>query len=153
MAASNNYINSKFNSIKHGISQHPIYKTWISMKSRCYNKSPKQYKNYGGRGITVCNEWINNPLLFFNWGLDNGWKQGLTIDRINNNGNYEPNNCRWATRKQQAQNNRNATMNLGRAIVVRKLYKLKCWQNKTLANFYNVTERTISNITTNKTWD
>ena len=85
--------------IKHGLSSHPLYRVWAGMKARCYNKNSKIYEYYGRRGIKICNEWINNPTDFIFWGLKNGYKLGLDIDRINNNGDYTPDNCRFTTRK------------------------------------------------------
>lgn len=78
-----------------------------SMKDRCYNKKNKSYCNYGAKNISICNEWVENPNLFVNWALDNGYKQGLEIDRIDNNGNYEPSNCRWVDDFVQANNKSN----------------------------------------------
>ena len=74
------------------------------MKNRCYNISNKEYKNYGERGIKVCDEWKDDFMAFYNWSMANGYNDTLTIDRIDNNGNYEPNNCRFINYKQQQRN-------------------------------------------------
>lgn len=81
-----------------------LYDTWNRMIHRCYNVDNHKYPRYGARGIVVCDEWKNNYNAFYKWAINNGFKVGLSIDRVNNNGNYEPNNCRWATRKQQMNN-------------------------------------------------
>lgn len=78
-----------------------------SMKTRCYNKNEPAYKNYGGRGIKVCDEWMKNKNKFIEWSLQNGFRKELTIDRKNNNGDYEPNNCRWVDMSIQNNNKRN----------------------------------------------
>lgn len=80
-----------------------LYKRYCDMKSRCYNKNKKNYKYYGGRGIKVCDEWKDNFKEFYNWAI-NGWKKGLTLDRINNDDDYKPDNCRWVDRIEQANN-------------------------------------------------
>ena len=94
--------------IKHGFNRpnnrHPLYQALHRIKDRCYNINDKRYIHYGGRGITVCDEWRNDYESFVKWGLNNGWKKGLTIDRINNEGNYTPDNCRFVS---VAVNNRN----------------------------------------------
>ena len=77
------------------------------MKERCLNKKNPAFKNYGGRGISVCAEWISDFMNFYTWAINNGYNDNLSIDRINNNGNYEPNNCRWADKKEQGRNKRN----------------------------------------------
>jgi (2R)-ethylmalonyl-CoA mutase len=89
-------------SIIHNLSKTKIYKRWIGIKSRCYNKNAENYRNYGGRGIKMCDEWRNDFMSFYNWAIHGGYRDDLKIDRIDVNGNYEQNNCRWATNKEQA---------------------------------------------------
>lgn len=93
--------------ITHGMTGTRIYRIWFDMKRRCYKPNNKSYSRYGGRGITVCDEWRNNFEAFYNWAMDNGYNDNLSIDRINPNGNYEPINCRWITMSEQAKNRRN----------------------------------------------
>lgn len=81
-----------------------IYDTWNRMMHRCYNINNQKYPRYGARGITICDEWKNSYDEFYKWSINNGFQLGLSIDRINNDGNYEPSNCRWTTRKQQMRN-------------------------------------------------
>lgn len=89
---------------KHGLVKTPEYISWRGMKARCYSKNGKSYASYGGRGITICDEWRNSFMAFLN---DMGKRpEGATLDRIDNDGNYEPNNCRWATQTQQSINTR-----------------------------------------------
>ena len=91
----------------HGKTNTRLFNIWGRTKDRCYNKKHLHYKNYGGRGIAVCDEWKNNFQTFYDWAFNNGYSEKLTLDRIDNNGNYEPNNCHWVTSKQQSRNKRN----------------------------------------------
>ena len=82
---------------KHGMSNTKIYGVWHGMNERCRNPKNRAYKNYGGKGVSVCPEW-QEFIPFNEWAMANGYKEGLTIDRIESNGNYEPSNCRWVDR-------------------------------------------------------
>jgi hypothetical protein len=91
---------------KHGLSKTPLYAVWKLMCKRCYDKTNKDFYLYGERDIKIFIEWKNDFKAFYSWAINNGWKKGLQIDRINNNGDYEPTNCRWVTSKVQSNNTR-----------------------------------------------
>ena len=90
------------------ISETKLYQTWANMRQRCNNPKIPKYKNCGGRVISVCDEWFDFR-AFYEWAISSGYQEGLSLDRINNDGHYEPSNCRWATASQQRRNTRNST--------------------------------------------
>lgn len=84
-----------------------LYSIYQNMKQRCYDENSITYKNYGKRGIKICDEWLNDYSKFYNWSIENNYQNNLSIDRINNDGDYCPQNCRWATKEEQQNNTRN----------------------------------------------
>lgn len=94
----------------HNATNTRIYRIWQGMKQRCFYSDSMYFKHYGGRGITVCNEWKNDFKAFYDWAMSNGYDDTLTIDRIDSNGNYCPENCRWVDMKTQCRNRRSNTM-------------------------------------------
>lgn len=94
----------------HGLikDNYKLYKVWIGMKQRCYNSKCSSYKNYGQRGIKLCENWVHSFENFHSWSLANGYSEGLTIERENVNGNYEASNCSWIVKERQSANRRNS---------------------------------------------
>lgn len=111
-----NYLSKKPVNYTHLQSKTKLYHTWKNIKARCYNKNNPSYEYYGGRGIVMCDEWKNDYVAFKEWAETNGYKDDLTIDRIDPNGNYKPSNCRWVDRIEQSNNRRNTTLDNGALI-------------------------------------
>lgn len=95
----------------HKMSGTRMYNIWVGLKGRCNNPNDPRYDRYGGRGISVCDEWNTSFQSFYDWAINNGYSDDLTIDRIDNDGNYEPTNCKWSTNKEQC-NNRATNINI-----------------------------------------
>lgn len=125
------------NTRKHGKTKTRLYRIWAKMKERCNNPKTKSFVYYGGRGITICEEWLNDFQAFYDWSMANGYSDNLSIDRIDVNGNYEPGNCRWADTKTQANNkttNRYITLN-------NKTQTLQQWSKETGINHSTIQVR------------
>lgn len=130
-----------------------LYVVWINMKQRCDNINHKSYKDYGDRGITVCPEWAESYIVFRDWALSNNYSEGLQINRIKNEGNYEPNNCNFVTPKENSNNRRsNKIKSLEIANEIRYLHSTVKYTQKELAKAYDVHQTVISSIINNKIW-
>lgn len=140
------------NFTKHGKSKHPIYKAWWGMKDRCYAKNNHHYKNWGARGIVMCDEWLNNFQAFYDWAIANNWNKGLELDRIDNDGNYEPSNCRWVTTKVNTRNRGSNKLDMEQALTIRKLFSTRAFTKQELANIYMVSYSTVQGIVQNQIW-
>ena len=140
---------------KHGKVNTKVYEVLHSIRQRVLNPNNTSYKNYGGRGITVCDEWLdkdNGYANFINWALSNGYKEGLEIDRKNTNGNYEPNNCHFVTSEENCQNKRSNVITIQKAKEIRNLWNTENYTQRELAKIYSVSFQLISDIINNKIW-
>lgn len=133
----------------HGGSKTRLYDIWVHMKLRCDNSNRDNYKYYGGRGIKVCKEWREDFSSFRDWALSHGYKDGLTIDRIDSNGNYEPDNCRWATVKEQQNNKRNNRM----ITIDGKTKTMAQWANEKGINYKSLANRIYHGMSVNEAVD
>ena len=138
---------------KHGGNKTKLYRLWSSIKNRCSNSKSKDYPNYGGRGITVCDEWTESYIIFRDWALSNDYKDNLQINRINNDGNYEPSNCNFITARENTRNRRGQKIkNMEQANEIRELYKTGNYTQKQIAKKYNLNYKYISSIINNERW-
>lgn len=88
---------NRFDGVKHGLHDHKLYSIRASMLQRCYNPNSQRFMYYGLKGVSVCQDWQDSFEIFYDWAMSNGYKEGLSIDRIDSEGNYEPSNCQWVT--------------------------------------------------------
>ncbi len=135
----------------HGMYGTPEYRSWNHIKERCLNTNGHAYHRYGGRGITICDRWRDSFIAFF---ADMGLKpfSGAEIDRIDNNGNYEPENCHWVTQIENTRKGPRVKLNMKKAEEIRKRYKVGGITQATLAIIYGLTSSGINAVVNNKTW-
>lgn len=142
---------TKKRNTRHGKSHIALFRVWCSMINRCNNKNSSHFKYYGGRGISVCKEWMENFESFYEFAISNCYQKGLQIDRTNNDGNYEPSNCRFVTLKENRRN-RYTQLSVMRARVIRHLKEKTSLSIKQIADKYFVFPSTIRQVCINKTW-
>jgi hypothetical protein len=138
-------------SVIHGFSNHPISHVYESMMYRCYKDWCHNYKNYGARGIRVCSEWRKDRTKFFKWAFSTGYARGLFLDRIDNDGHYSPENCRWVTPLKSARNRRSTKLNEADAAVIYDLAHRGVSQ-LVVGALYGVTFQTVSDIKRGRRW-
>lgn len=139
--------------ISHGLSRTRIYNIYMLMMDRCYNEKSKHYKNYGERGIAICIEWKDSLKSFVEWSKSNGYSEHLTIDRINNNEGYSPENCRWTTALQQSRNKRSTILTAEKAKDIRLLLNdYPEIKHEYIAKIYGISASHLSNIKNNRVW-
>lgn len=145
------YVKTNREDERHGMANTTEYRSWHSMKNRCYNPKNRDYYRYGGRGIKVCDRWKNSFVVFFeNMGLKPF--RGAKIDRINNDGNYEPENCCWATNTENLRHTSATKLTMKKAEEIRKRYRTGKFTQKVLGFIYGVSGNLIWYVVNNKTW-
>lgn len=140
--------------LKHGHNRvgkrSPTYSTWHKMMQRCNNPNNEKFKHYGGRGIKVCTYWWSFEAFLASMGER---PEGLTLDRIDNNGNYEPSNCKWSTQAQQIQNSSSAKLGWGEVRAIRELHRRKCPVTvKRLAEWFRISVSAVYHILQGRSW-
>lgn len=156
--------NKKTHPIKHGLKKHLVYHVWEGMKQRCYNVNNPRYHVYGGKGIKICDEWKNNPAKFYDWAINNNWAKDMTIDRVDNNKDYCPDNCRFITRSENGKkvfvdnpdlnrgiNNHDAILTDDKVCEIKKMISLG-ERSCVIAKKMNVLNNVIYLIRSGKTW-
>ncbi len=129
-----------------------LYGIFHSMKSRCYVHGHKSYPRYGGRGIVICDEWLNSFEAFCDWAAANGYQPGLQIDRVDNDRGYSPNNCRFVSAAQNQHNSSNTPLMDEDIPCIRSLFRTGRKTQAAIAQFFGISQSTVSRICTNDTW-
>ncbi len=139
------------NRTRHGGTGTKIFSVWRSMTNRCDFKTNQNYMDYGGRGIKVCDEW-RKFVNFRDWALSNGYCEGLTIDRTDNDKGYSPDNCRFVTMAENSRNRRSTKLDWGKVAEIRKLILQKDLSYRLIAKRYGIAKSTITSIARNRMW-
>lgn len=136
----------------HGISGTPLYSVYRDMKHRCYSESHADYKHYGARGVTICADWLASVRSFYVWALASGYQKGLTIDRIDNDGAYSPQNCRWATRLQQTRNRSISKLTDEMVAKMKVMHSSRQYKTLEIATHFNISRNHVNDIMRGARW-
>jgi hypothetical protein len=136
---------------KYGLDKEKLYSVWKALRKRCCNKNNNDYKYYGGKGVSVYKEW-DDYQVFKKYCLDNGWRPELEIDRIDNNGNYEPGNCRFVSHKKNSQTRSTSKLTQTDADGIRLLYSTGRYTQQELSIIYKISRPNVANVLINNIW-
>jgi hypothetical protein len=144
------------NNTKHGHYRarrsHPLAVVWGGMKARCYSANHAMSRHYGARGIRVCDEWLNNVDAFITWSISNGWSRGLQLDRVDNDGDYSPSNCRYVSGSANVRNSSATKLTADLVVEIRREYAAGGTSHAKLSCLYGVCKSTIRRIVVRKLW-
>ena len=129
-----------------------LYNVYLGMKKRCYNQKHIYFKYYGDRGIKVCDDWLEDYAKFKKWAELAGYKKGLQLDRIDNNGNYIPKNCRFVTPAENCRNRRSTKLDANKVNKIRELYKSKELNQQQIADKFDISHQTVSKVVRLERW-
>lgn len=130
----------------------PIFWVWNGMKARCYNSNHSSWDRYGGRGIVICDEWLQDPELFYSWARANGWRKGLEVDRRENDDRYSPDNCRIVLHVKNCQHRVSSKLTQEDVDEMRRMFSAGGVTKKALGDRFGVTDSTASKVINNKIW-
>lgn len=140
---------SRVNNTTHGLTGTRLHDIWCGMRSRCFNPNDNIFVHYGGRGVSICEEWYNNFEAFYTWSMKNGYRDDLTIDRYpNQNGNYEPTNCRWTTMSEQVRNRSITKLDENKVSQIKNDQR----SSREIAESYGVSKDTVNKIRSGRVW-
>jgi hypothetical protein len=136
---------------RHGLGEHPLYSVWKNMKARCSDVNRPDYERYGARGINVCEPWKKSFYCFYVWALSNGYKEGLQIDRSDNEKGYYEENCRWVTNAENCRNRRSSKLKIKDVLEIKSLLRKGVYQ-RTIAKMFGLCQATVKDINIGKIW-
>ena len=152
MSYDNKNLNTKHGSYSHGMYKTRIYDIWRNMKQRCYSNSYVRFYRYGGRGITVCDEWLNNPKAFMSWAISNGYTDELQIDRIDNDRGYHPSNCRFVSPATNSRNSSQTKLDWCKVSRMRLMYSTGKYNQTYIAKEFGISTSQAQRILRNERW-